>query len=146
MTQTLQCWKCGAGLEEVPLPLARNAECPVCRADLHVCRMCEFYDTGVANSCREPVAEPVPDKQRANFCGYLRPRPGAHLAAGSGEEAAARAGLSALFGLEGASEEDRARRRREEEAAERAARRGEEEARARDALHRLFGTDEGDDR
>ncbi|MCJ7558928.1 MAG: hypothetical protein MUP90_18730 [Gammaproteobacteria bacterium] len=35
--------------------------------------MCAFFDTSVANSCREPVADRVMDKDRANFCGYLQP-------------------------------------------------------------------------
>ena len=65
------CWKCGEWVAEVPLPLSRSETCPHCRADFHVCRQCIFYDTSKANACREPVAEPVTDKTRANFCGYL---------------------------------------------------------------------------
>ena len=71
------CWKCGASLDDEPLPLARTAECAACNADLHVCRLCEWYDTAVAKSCREPVAEEVHNKERANFCDYFQPRPGA---------------------------------------------------------------------
>ena len=71
--KSLYCWKCGAELPDEPLPLSRMAECPDCRAQLHVCRMCAFFDTSVANSCREPVADRVMDKDRANFCGYLQP-------------------------------------------------------------------------
>jgi hypothetical protein len=29
MTNALICWKCGASLAELPLPLGRLAECPV---------------------------------------------------------------------------------------------------------------------
>ncbi len=53
------------------MPLRRRDECPACSADLHVCRLCEFYDTSVAKSCREPVAEEVTDKERANFCDFF---------------------------------------------------------------------------
>lgn len=77
MTTSPLCWKCAAALTDLLLPLARLAECPACRAELHVCRMCSFYDTRVANQCREPVAEPVTDKDRANFCGYFQLRPDA---------------------------------------------------------------------
>ena len=77
----LRCWKCGHGLDDMPMPLRRRDECPACGADLHVCRMCEFYDTSVAKSCREPVAEEVTDKERAQFCDYFRAQPGV-LAAG----------------------------------------------------------------
>jgi hypothetical protein len=93
----LVCWKCGASVGAEPLPLSRLAECRACRAQLHVCRMCAFYDTRVAKACREPVAEQVNDKERANFCGYFQPRKDAHVPA-AGAARNARAELDALFG------------------------------------------------
>ncbi len=98
----LQCWRCGASLADEPLPLAREAHCRDCGADLHVCRLCEFYDTRVANDCREPIAEKVNDKTRANFCGYHKPK-GEAYAAQDGAGATARAVLEGLFGLAGGS-------------------------------------------
>ena len=72
MRETLLiCWKCGASLDALSLPLSRTDECRACRAQQHVCRMCRFYDTGKAKSCAEPVADEVHDKERANFCGYF---------------------------------------------------------------------------
>lgn len=32
---------------------------------------CRFYDKGTYNNCREPRAERVVDKDRANFCDYF---------------------------------------------------------------------------
>lgn len=104
MGVSLNCWKCGFGLDDMPMPLRRRDECPACSADLHVCKMCEFYDTSVAKSCREPVAEEVTDKERANFCDYFRGRPGAGGGGPGGEAEAARSQLDALFGIEGESE------------------------------------------
>lgn len=98
MTDTLVCWKCGAPIGDQPLPLGRTAECSVCRADLHVCRMCEFYDTRVAMSCRETIADEVKDKGRANFCDYFTVIPGAYRRADGEISPAARAQLDALFG------------------------------------------------
>ena len=95
-TDTLNCWRCGAEVVDEPLPLSRTAECRQCRAELHVCRMCEFYDTTRANACREPVAEAVADKTRANFCGWFRPRPGLGPTADTAAEEARRR-LEALF-------------------------------------------------
>ena len=97
----LVCWKCGTGFGDMPLPLSRFAECRQCGAKLHVCRQCEFYDTSVAKHCREPVAEEVKDKTRANFCDYFRARPDAFRAADGGKAAAAAAELESLFGLAG---------------------------------------------
>lgn len=129
MSDPLVCWKCGAELVDVPMPLGRREECAACHADLHVCRMCEFYDTSVAKSCREPVADEVSDKERANFCGYFKPRPNAHRARDSAAEDEARAKLKALFG-----ESDETESGKGEEA------RTEADA-ARDKLNELFGID-----
>ena len=93
----LTCWKCGASLEELTLPLRRLEECKACRSELHVCRMCVEYDTRVAKHCREPTAEEVRDKTAANFCDHFKPKVGAYVAP-TGEADAARAALDALFG------------------------------------------------
>ncbi len=93
----LSCWKCGASLDGVPLPIGRLAECLSCRAELHVCRLCEFYDPLVAQSCREPMAEEVKEKTRANFCEHFFPRPGAYSPEPKAGDAPS-AALAALFG------------------------------------------------
>ena len=93
----LQCWRCGALCEEDLRVLPRTAQCNSCHADLHVCRQCEFYDTGVAKHCRETIADEVQDKTRANFCAYLKLRINAFEGA-SDKTSAARQQLDALFG------------------------------------------------
>jgi len=99
----LRCWKCGETLDEVPLPLSRTAQCKSCHADLHVCRMCRFYDTSVSNSCTEPLAEKVTDKKRRNFCGYLQPDPHAFRPDDAGKAESAKRQLEALFEIESGS-------------------------------------------
>lgn len=94
----LVCWNCGASLADLSLPLRRLDECPQCHAELHVCKLCEWYSLGVAKHCRETVAEEVGDKERANFCDYFKPRPDAYSAAGLDAAAKAQAELDALFG------------------------------------------------
>jgi len=94
----LVCWKCGASLAELPLPLSRLAECPKCRAYLHACRLCEFYDPRVTSQCREERAEEVHDKEKANFCDWFNPRPDAHHPPGGEKIQAAKAKLDSLFG------------------------------------------------
>lgn len=90
------CWKCGTGIGREPLPLSRTAHCASCMADLHACRMCSFFDIRVAKSCREPVAEDVLDKGRANFCGYFQLKAGSYVP--GTDSSRARAELGALFG------------------------------------------------
>ena len=91
------CWKCRKETNiEKPV---RGDECPLCHADLHVCKACEFYESGAHNDCRESSAEFVNDKERGNFCDYCRASK--KIAAGSGgidKAAAAKDAFNALFG------------------------------------------------
>ncbi len=96
MVETLDCWKCGAPLDEVVLPVGRTDYCRACRAEVHVCRMCRFYDLSKAKQCAEPIAEPVLDKERANFCGYFEPVAGRFRPTDTAA-ASAHAALNALF-------------------------------------------------
>jgi hypothetical protein len=96
--------------------------------------MCEFYDTSVSRSCREPVADEVRDKERANFCGYFKPIPGAFRAKDTAAADDAKSKLAAIFG----DAED------PKEKAGKGARSGADAA--RDELNRLFGIDDGKDR
>lgn len=69
----IQCFSCGTKLT-VPLPVSRREECSSCRADVRVCKNCEFYDPKVYNECRETSAEVVREKERSNICDYFSPR------------------------------------------------------------------------
>jgi len=98
MTHSLVCWKCGASLAALTLPLRRLEVCSQCNAELHVCRLCVEYDTSKAKHCREPIAEEVRDKEHANFCDFFKPRPDAYQPANQVERDRSRTGLDALFG------------------------------------------------
>lgn len=96
------CWKCRKEIDiEKP---SRSDECPFCHADLHVCKACDFYESGAHNDCRESSAEFVSDKERGNFCDYFRnskilsQSKGDSCAAGNDKAAAARDAFNALFG------------------------------------------------
>jgi len=119
MAGSLVCWKCGQSLADYSLPLRRLEVCRACGCELHVCRLCRFYDTSKAKHCQEPIAEEVRDKERANFCDYFVPRPDAYQTHGADAAAAARAELDSLFGggqraPSGTSPEDEAHRALEE--------------------------------
>jgi hypothetical protein len=98
MAESLVCWKCGAALAGVPLPLSRQAECPACRAWLHACRLCRYYDPRIEGKCAEDRAEEVRDKEGANFCDWFKPRPDAFAARASEKSEAAKSKIDALFG------------------------------------------------
>jgi hypothetical protein len=108
----LVCWKCGASIADLSLPLRRVDECRRCSAPLHACKLCEFYEITVAKQCREPIAELVREKDRANYCDYFQPRSGAYSDQNQTAAQAAKDQLAALFGGTGsksASPEDEAR-------------------------------------
>lgn len=67
-----KCHNCGkeTGLE-AGASVFRTTECPHCMADLRCCKMCKFYDPKSYNECREPQADRVAEKDKANFCGFF---------------------------------------------------------------------------
>ena len=60
--------------------------------------MCVDYDTSYAHHCREPTAEEVKDKERANFCDFFTPKPGAYIAPDTSEANESLSKLGDLFG------------------------------------------------
>jgi hypothetical protein len=97
-TESLVCWRCGASLASLSLPLRRLDACRGCNAELHVCKMCVEYDTSYAKHCREPTAEEVRKKDEANFCDFFKPRAGAFVPKDMNEVERAKSALDALFG------------------------------------------------
>ncbi|MBI3897661.1 MAG: hypothetical protein HY308_05110 [Gammaproteobacteria bacterium] len=98
MAASLVCWKCGASLQVLPQPLSRLAECPVCKAELHVCRLCQFYDARTTRQCSEIRAEEIVNKERANFCDWFKARPNAFDVRAQAKAQTAKSTLDALFG------------------------------------------------
>ncbi len=89
----MTCSRCG-GAVAAAAP-GRRDTCPGCGADLRACVQCAFYAPGQYNDCREPQADRVMDKERANFCDFFRL--GGRPAPGGDPKAGARAALDALF-------------------------------------------------
>ncbi|WP_416307919.1 hypothetical protein [Neptunicella sp. SCSIO 80796] len=99
MSEHFHCWQCGNRLTNVILPMSRREECTGCGADQHVCRMCEHFDSSGWGSCNEERAEPVSDRESANFCDYFVPSSDARTPL-SQKHQQAKAKLAALFGDE----------------------------------------------
>lgn len=89
------CWACGEHL--TASHYQRESECPSCRKQTHVCRNCRFYEPGRPNDCQEPIAEPVRDKDRANFCDYFEPSSDTHHPGADADQL--RAAADELFDL-----------------------------------------------
>ena len=98
MSHNLACHRCGASLAALSLPLSRRDQCPDCSADLHICRMCIYFDKNVTRQCREDGADDVTDKDRPNFCDWFKPSDKAYDGSANAEAEAARDALASLFG------------------------------------------------
>ena len=98
MTHNLACYRCGASLSALSLPLSRRDQCPDCSADLHVCKMCVSFDNTVPRKCREDGAEDVTDKERPNFCDWFKPSDKAFDPMRKSDADAAQEALASLFG------------------------------------------------
>jgi len=101
MEDELQCYRCGAALSALTLPLRRLEECPQCSVQLHICVMCVHFAPTRPKQCDEEEPEEVSNKTAANFCDYFKPAPGRHDATLQSAEARANAQLEGLFGTPG---------------------------------------------
>lgn len=67
-----ECFSCHKTLSlEAGQKVSKNEECEYCYASIHSCRMCNFYDASAYNQCREPSAERIVEKEKANYCDYF---------------------------------------------------------------------------
>lgn len=70
---SIQCHKCGKPLSDTyKIVVSRSDNCPHCMADIRCCKMCQFYDPKAYNECREPNADRITEKEKANFCDYYK--------------------------------------------------------------------------
>jgi hypothetical protein len=99
MGKPIVCWRCGAAVKPEQRPITRLELCRRCSADLHVCRMCRSYNPRMTGHCDHDHAEPPLDRERANFCQYFKPRPGAYSTGEQDAEQGARKELDSLFGV-----------------------------------------------
>ena len=98
MSHSISCFRCGASLAHLSLPLSRQDNCRDCGAHVHVCRMCRSFDRAAVDQCTEVDAERVKEKDQLNFCDWFVATEGAFDVTQKREHDAAAAALDALFG------------------------------------------------
>ena len=70
----IYCFHCAVKIESgINGRVGRKDTCPKCDSDVHVCLNCQHFDESSYNRCREPQAERVVDKDKANFCEFFSP-------------------------------------------------------------------------
>ncbi len=91
------CFSC-KGLVTSGARPGRSETCDSCGASLKACLNCVFYDSSSAGACREPSAERVVEKEKANFCEFFAFRESADGGgAAAGGKTDPLAALKALF-------------------------------------------------
>ena len=93
------CQNCGREIKVIG-KVVRGDECAHCKAEMHCCKNCRFFDPGKNNQCSETQAEYVRDKVRDNFCEFFEPNRNVPLNERSAEVARtenARKGVDKLF-------------------------------------------------
>ncbi|MCG6863653.1 MAG: hypothetical protein LJE70_20705 [Chromatiaceae bacterium] len=66
-----KCWCCGRALTAADY--GRENNCPACSKPARACRNCRHFAPGRPDDCAEPMAEPISEKERANFCELFEP-------------------------------------------------------------------------
>ncbi len=64
------CHNCGRD-NKIIGKVVRGDECAHCKAEMHCCKNCRFFDPAKNNQCRETQADYVREKVRDNFCEYF---------------------------------------------------------------------------
>lgn len=72
----IRCYACGHSIDKNQSQqensrFLKSEVCPKCHTDLKCCHMCSHYDRSAYNECREPSAERVVEKTKANFCDFF---------------------------------------------------------------------------
>ncbi len=81
-----RCAQCGTILGPEVNP---QGACPRCRAALHACKQCSFFDPGSRFECSKPISERISQKDAHNDCKFfeLQVRVERETTAGSGSVA-----------------------------------------------------------
>jgi hypothetical protein len=69
--QKVKCAACGATVEA---NVSVDAECPKCKASLHNCRICSFFDPGARFECRKTIPARIVNKSARNDCDLFAAR------------------------------------------------------------------------
>ena len=96
MAVDFYCWQCNVKLQDVILPISRREECYQCGKDIHVCKMCDFYEPN--KGCQEERADHQRELELANFCDYFKPSNQPFPSSNQTKSDLAKAQLAALFG------------------------------------------------
>ncbi len=92
--EKVKCAACGAIVQG---QVAFDSSCPKCKADLHTCRMCTFFDPGSRFECRKPLTARIVNKGGRNNCELFAARTVVERETSSGKPTDARQAFANRF-------------------------------------------------
>lgn len=92
--ETLKCAACGA---KAPPNINFDSSCPNCKADLHSCRQCRYFDPGARFECSKSIPARIVNKQARNTCELFEARVVVERETSSGSPTDARQAFAKLF-------------------------------------------------
>ena len=92
--ETVKCSSCGA---KAPPQIKADSTCPNCRADLHTCRQCAYFDPSARFECSKTITARIVNKNANNLCDLFAPRTVVERQTGSGAPTDARQAFANLF-------------------------------------------------
>jgi hypothetical protein len=92
--EVVKCASCGA---KAPANINLASTCEKCKADLHSCRQCTYFDPGARFECRKSIPTRIVDKNARNMCELFAPRTLVERETSSGPPKDARQAFANLF-------------------------------------------------
>ncbi|MCM3900461.1 MAG: hypothetical protein ND866_02030 [Pyrinomonadaceae bacterium] len=89
-----KCTSCGA---KASPNINFESSCPNCKADLHTCRQCTYFDPGARFECRKPITARIVNKNARNTCELFAARVVVERETSSGPPTNARDAFAKLF-------------------------------------------------
>jgi hypothetical protein len=71
--EVLRCSLCGT-IVPPPVDIQHESQCSKCKADLHSCKNCRFFDTSAQFECTQPIPERITKKDLRNTCEFFTAR------------------------------------------------------------------------
>ena len=89
--------KCASCAAKAPPQIGLETTCPKCKAELHTCRQCTYFDPGARFECRKTIPARIVNKNARNACELFAARTVVERETSSGAPKDARQAFANLF-------------------------------------------------
>ena len=92
--EAVKCSSCGVKAAHA---IGLESSCEKCKADLHTCRQCTYFDPSARFECSKPITVKIVNKNKRNTCELFVPRTIVERETSSGAPKDARQAFANLF-------------------------------------------------